>query len=399
MFESEFTSESFIANPAPHMEQLRKEGPLVRRRLPILGKCWITTTQAAAAAVLKNNTVFTQRKKNGKVPGMQWWMPRSISLLANNMLTTDEPDHTRLRTIVDQAFHRRQILDLQPRLEEIADDLVANLFKENPTADLVQNFARIFPLAVICELLGLPEKDRDKFMDWAGRLSSVTGLWSFVMTLPGISKMNNYLTERIEHTRNFGGEGLIAELVQVQRETPDFSDDELLATIFILLVAGHETTTHLISGGVHSLLTHPDQKQWLQEDWVRLDLAVEEIFRFNSSVSFTKPRYAQADHGIEGVLVKAGDLVLPMLIAANFDPEVFENPEVFDLSRKPNRHMAFGSGIHFCLGHQLARLEARIAFKTLFKAYPELSLSTPEPVWRRRLGLRALEHLHLQASA
>jgi cytochrome P450 len=169
--------------------------------------------------------------------------------------------------------------------------------------------------------------------------------------------------------------------------------------VFLLLIAGHETTTHLISGSVHELLKNPDLRDWLAQDWSRADLAVEEFLRFLSPVQFTKPRYVRKDVELGGVRLKKGDRVMAMLAAANMDPEANPYPERLDLERKPNRHMAFGTGVHFCLGHQLARLEGRSALKSLFQRWPGLTLAIDESeiTWRRRAGLRAIERLPVVA--
>lgn len=372
---NEFVSDAFMNNPAQFVAKIRAEGAIVRRRVPFVGKVWIPITQASIGAVLKNNAVFTQRKTDGSVPLMRWWMPRSLQLLSGNMLSSDDPDHARLRKLVDQAFHRRTIVALEPRIKKIAEDLVARLFDQEDRVDLVHDFARIFPLSVICEMLGLPAGDREKFSQWAEGLTKVTGLVSVVRALPGLKAMTAYLQVRIEHVRTNGGEGMIGDLVRAEADGAKLTSDELVAMVFLLLVAGHETTTHLISGGVLALLKNPEQKAWLFEDWDRIDLAVEEMLRFVSPVAFTKPRFCQSDTEIEGVAIKKGELVMPFLAGADYDPDVIEHPEKLDLARKPNRHVAFGAGIHFCLGHQLARLEGRVAFRALFSAYPDLALA------------------------
>lgn len=165
--------------------------------------------------------------------------------------------------------------------------------------------------------------------------------------------------------------------------------------VFLLLAAGSETTTHLISGSVYELLANPGLRDWLEEDWSRAGLAVEEFLRFVSPVQFSKPRYVRRDVELEGVRLKKGDRVMVMLAAANMDPTVHEQPERLDLERKPNRHISFGTGIHFCLGHQLARIEAACALEALFQRWPNLRLSVePSQIrWRRRPGIRALERL------
>ena len=392
---SEFTSDDFMNNPSRLLGAMREEAAIVRRRAPFLGKVWVTTNQSSAAAILKDNVTFTQRKSDGSMLLMRWWMPRSLQLLSGNMLNSDEPDHTRLRKLVDQAFHRKMILALEPNIEKIANELVENLFVQNDRCDLVDEFARVFPLSVICEMLGLPEEDREIFSRWAEGLTKVTGLISIIKALPGLKSMTAYLQERIEHVRAHGGKGMIANLVQAEAEGARLSSDELVAMVFLLLVAGHETTTHLISGGVLALLQNPEQKQLLLEDWGRADLAVEELLRFVSPVAFTKPRYPQKDVEIEGVQIRKGELIMPCLVAANYDPAVIDAPEKLDLMRRPNRHMGFGAGIHFCLGHQLARLEGRVALQALFTRYPQLALADEQVHWRKRFGLRALDRLDI----
>jgi cytochrome P450 len=175
----EFTNKDYFRDSAARLEALRAAGPVVEVKFPIVGKVWVTTTYEAAGRVLKDNQTFTLRKDGGVVPGFRWWMPRIVGTLVNNMLTMDEPDHTRLRGIVDEAFRRRAILDMEPRILAIADKLADDLFAEGSPADLVDRYARRLPLAVICELLGLPQTDRAKFMAWANTAGRIRGPFSF----------------------------------------------------------------------------------------------------------------------------------------------------------------------------------------------------------------------------
>ena len=163
----DFTGQAFFRDPAASIATLRASGPVVATRLPLIGKVWITTTYEATARVLKDSETFTLRKEGGALAGLRWWMPAFVATLANNMLTMDEPDHTRLRGIVDEAFRRRAVLDMEPRIRAIADDLAGELFADGSPADLVERYARTLPLSVICELLGLPAADRPKFIAWA----------------------------------------------------------------------------------------------------------------------------------------------------------------------------------------------------------------------------------------
>jgi cytochrome P450 len=389
-----FTSQDYLRDPAGGLAKLRAAGPIVEVRLPIIGRTWITTTSDLAARVLKDNDTFTMRK-NGRVAGVRWWMPRSISALAVSMLSMDEPDHTRLRSIVDEAFRRRAVLDMEPRIFALADELAAELFAEGSPADVVERYARKLPLSVICELLGLPDDDRPRFIAWARSLTRLTGMVSFLRMLAGIGSMKRYLEERLQAARETGGEGLIAELVRVEKEGGRISRQEMVAMVFLLLGAGAETTTHLISGSVYELIKAPSLRDWLEEDWSRAPLAVEEFLRFVSPVQFTKPRFVNRDIELGGVRLRKGDRIMAMLAAANMDPAANPHPEPLDLTRRPSRHLSFGTGIHFCLGHQLARIEGRCALEALFRRWPGLQLAVPPDTirWRPRPGLRAIERL------
>jgi cytochrome P450 len=390
----DFTSQEFFRNPAAGIERLRACGPVVETRFPIVGRVWITTTYDATARVLKDSTTFTLRK-DGSPAGLRWWMPAFVGAMASNMLTVDEPDHTRLREIVDEAFRRRAVLDMQPHIRAIADNLAGELFADGSPADLVKRYARILPLAVICELLGLPPSDRPKFIAWANTVARVTGAIGVLRMMRGLWWMKRYLEERLRLAREHGGEGLIAELVRVEMEGGPISADEMVSMIFLLLGAGSETTTHLISGSVYELLKNPALRNWLEEDWSRVGLAVEEFLRFVSPVQFSKPRFVRDDMELGGVRLKKGDRIMAMVAAANMDAQANEHPERLDLERRPNRHISFGTGIHFCLGHQLARIEGMSALQALFTRWPRLRLAVaPDQIrWRKRPGLRSIEKL------
>lgn len=389
-----FTSQDYLRDPADQLARLRAAGPVVKVRFPIIGKTWITTTNELATRVLKDSESFTMRR-HGRVAGLRWWMPGWIRTLAVSMLTMDEPDHTRLRSIVDEAFRRRAIIDMEPRIFAMAEELAVDLFSDGIPADLVERYARRLPLSVICELLGLPHADRRRFIAWANSLTRITGPLSFMRMLAGIGPMKRYLESQLEAARETGGDGLIAELVRVEKEGGRISAQEMVAMVFLLLGAGSETTTHLISGSVYELTKAPHLRDWLEEDWSRASLAIEEFLRFVSPVQFTKPRFVRKDIELSGVPLKAGDKIMAMLAAANMDPAANPHPERLDLERRPNRHLSFGTGIHFCLGHQLARIEGNCALEALFKRWPrlELAVSVDSIRWWQRPGLRAIEKL------
>ncbi len=395
MFDGKRLSESdFMRNPAPVIAELHAIGDVVETRIPIVGRVWIAVSHEMAGRVLKEQDNFSIRR-DGKIAGLQWWMPGIFRALAHNMLTVDEPDHKRLRSIVDEAFRRQAILDMEPHIDEIAEKMAKELFRDGEPADLVSAYARQLPLAVICEMLGLPSEDRPKFTRWASGLTSVNGLLGFIKLVPGLSAMKRYIEFRIRETEKHGGDGLIAELVAAKANGADISDQEVVAMVFLLLVAGHETTTHLISGAVFTLLEDKKRRDWLKADWDRAPLAIEEFLRYVAPVQFSKPRFAVHDIQLGDVRLKRGDMVMAMLVGANLDEAAFETPTELDMARRANRHISFGAGIHFCLGHQLARLEAKSALRALFTQWPDLGLACdPEQIkWKQRIGLRAIESL------
>jgi cytochrome P450 len=392
---ADFASQDYFRNPAAAMEKLRAQGPVVEVRFPIVGKVWAATTQALADQVLKDTETFTIRKEDGEVAGLRWWMPGIVRTLANSMLSMDDPGHKRLRDIVDEAFRRRAVLEMEPHIQALGDELADQLFAEGSPADLVERYARKLPLSVITELLGLPPADRPKFIAWAGGFTRFTGALGFLSMIPNILAMKRYIERHVETVRQQGGEGLIAEIVRVEKDGGQISPSEIVSMVFLLLFAGHETTTHLISGSVFELLKNPELRDWLEEDWSRVDLAVEEFLRFIAPVQFTKPRYVRKDIELGGVRLRRGDKIMAMLAAANMDPAANPHPERLDLQRRPNRHIAFGTGIHFCLGHQLARIEGRCALKSLLQRWPKLTLAVDQSdiTWRKRPGLNAIERL------
>jgi cytochrome P450 len=384
----DFASQEYFRNPAAAIERLRAAGPVVEVKFPIVGRVWTPTTQALADQMLKDTATFSIRRDDGEVAGFRWWMPGILRALAKHMLAMDDPDHKRLRDIVDEAFRRRAVLEMEPHIAAIGDQLADRLFAGGVPADLVARYARELPLLVICELLGLPLADRPKFIAWASGFTRFTGAIGFFGAIPNLFAMKRYIAGHVETVRKLGGEGLIAEIVRLEK------DGRLL-----LLFAGHETTTHLISGSVFELLKNPDLRDWLEADWSRADLAVEEFLRFLTPVQFTKPRYVRRDIELGGIRLKKGERIMIMLAAANMDPQANPHPERLDLARKPNRHIAFGTGIHFCLGHQLARIEGRCALKSLFQRWPKLTLAVDESeiTWRKRPGIRAIERLPVVA--
>jgi cytochrome P450 len=397
--EFDLRSQAFKRNPFPTLARMRELGPVIRTRVPLFGKVWMATTYDAVNDLLRDHHQFVQ---NPATAGNRWmvgllrWLPRPLRPLATHMLIRDEPDHRRLRSLVEQAFQRQSVETLRPRLEALADQALERLAEQAGRStrgvDLLAHFARPYPLAVICELLGLPPEDRSKFTRWAAGISTASSLLGIVWGLRGLSKMMRYLKEEIQRQAERPQGGLLAALIQAEEAGDRLSEDELLAMVFLLLVAGHETTLHQIAASVLTLLDHPNRLRELAADWSLADSAVQELLRYVSFAVVGKPRYAREDCEFYGQPIRRGQMLFACLAAANSDPAHFDHPEQLDIHRQPNRHVAFGAGIHVCLGAKLSRVETEIALQRLFTRFPRLELAVPRSQIRYvpRFGSRAL---------
>lgn len=394
---------AFKENPFATFAQMRAVGPVLQTRLPFVGKAWVTTTYAATLAMVKDNETFVQEGRHaGKsgFAGMQWWMPRSFQMFANNMLLKDEPDHRRLRKLVDRAFARRDVQAMRGSIEKMADQLLDG-FTGMSEVDLASDYARRLPLDVISELLGLPNQDRALFAEWARSMLELKNAFSLFKLIGSIGKLTAYVREQVEECRRNPRSGLITELVRAEEDGEKLDESELISMILLLLVAGFETTTHLISDSVLMLERHPEQKKWLFADPAgRMERAVEELARYNSPVQSTKPKFVAKDTVFFGQPLKRGDICMALVAAANADPAEFDQPDQLRLDRFPNQHLVFSSGIHFCLGMQLARVEAQVALDRLYARYPHLEVVAPgKPQWIERLGIRGLKSLPVRLNA
>lgn len=396
--EFDILSPGFHANPFPTLDRMRAEGPVVRLRLPIVGRTCLAVTHEACAALLKDHESFARDPANAgsrTQARILRFLPRTISLLALNMLGHDDPEHRRLRGLVDQAFQRRTIEAMKPMIGQIADRLLDKI-EGRREVDLMSEFCRDLPLSVICAMLGLPEEDHDRFKNWLGGLKDTANIGAVIHAVPGVIRVVRYL-RRV--SRPGGGalpDGLIAALRDAETDGQKLSEDELVSMIFLLFGAGQETTTHLLSGGILALLSHEDQRRRLQNDPSLLPTCVEECLRFVSPVQMTKPRFATRDMVWQERQFRRGDMFAGFLAAANCDPAKFEDPHRFDITRHPNPHLSFGTGVHFCLGFQLARAEAAIAFERIFARFSDIRLANDEIEWRKRLGIRALTQLSVR---
>ncbi len=371
------TVPAFSRDPFPTYAGLRARGPVGRVVLANGREAWFVTGHAEARKVLADKR-FTAVRPTSLDPTS----PRG--LLERHMLNTDAPEHTRLRRIAATAFTDARIDELGTRIERIVDALL-DTFPHEGVVDLVTAYGFPLPVQVMCEVLGVPEADREGLRQWTYVVGSPTG----PDTDDAWKQLLAYFTELIESKRRTPTDDLYSDLVHAHDDEGVLTEQELLAMAFLLLFAGYETTMNLIGSSVLSLLTHPDQLRALTtpEHWAT---AVEELLRHGSPLEGATWRWAGVDVDIAGVTVPAGASVLVSLAAANRDPARFADPDSLDLAREPNPHLAFGHGPHFCIGGRLARLEAAIALPRLFARFPHLRLAVdPADVgWRPGLLVR-----------
>ncbi len=385
-----------LGNPHPILAQMRKDAPVYKLGRKEMGHYpWLLTRYDDCINLTKDDR-FTKNmlRRPSDTPVNPNDMSRQAAATINrHMLTVDPPDHTRLRNLVHRAFTPRIMRELGGRIQEIADNLIDNM-QGKTEIDLVADFAFPLPITVIAELLGIPASDRVKFREWTQTIivegtRGTGGDRIAIAALEFIMYFHQLFDERRAEPR----EDLISGLLQVEEAGDKLSSEELISMVFLLLAAGHETTVNLLANGTLDLLKHPDQLQKLRENPALIDSAVEEILRYNGPLGSTTMRWALEDVEIRGQIIPAGDMVLASLLGADRDPEVFANPDVFDITRNPNPHIAFGHGIHFCLGAPLARIEGTIAFNTMLKRLPNLSLAVqPEALeWNETILLHSMK--------
>ncbi|TQM38212.1 cytochrome P450 family protein [Pseudonocardia cypriaca] len=372
--------------PARHaaFAELATTGPVQKVMLFTGVPAWVVTGYAEARELLAHPALV---KIEGGGPHMDAMPPDLNAAMNTHLLGTNPPDHTRLRRLVTAAFTVRRIEALAPRVQEITDALLDALEGEGDgPVDLVDGFGFPLPITVITELLGIPPGDRADFRRW----SSVTVNGTVhppEVYVDAARSMVGYVRELIGAKRADPGDDLLSALIAVHEGGDRLSVDELTSMVFLLLVAGHETTVNLIVSGTYALLRNPDQLALLRAEPDRLPAAVEELLRYDGPVQVTIPAVAAAPIDVGGVTIPAGEIVLPALLAANRDPSRFPEPDRLDITRPSNAHMAFGHGLHHCLGAPLARLEGRIALGTLINRFPRLRLADPAGEPARNPGL------------
>jgi cytochrome P450 PksS len=390
-------SPEFKANPFSFYAALRAEAPIYRTLFPTREPAWLVTRYEDAVAVLKDDR-FVKDAANALTPAQlarQPWFRRHFKALQRQMLSKDAPDHTRLRALVSQAFTPRFIEQMRDRIQALADQLIDPVQAQG-RFDLIHDFALPLPSIVIAEMLGVPAADRHAFHRWSNALiSAAHSTGHLLYAVPNILLFLRYLRKLIHKRRIDPQNDLVSALVQVEEAGDRLSEDELVAMLMLLLVAGHETTVNLIGNGMLALMEHPDQMDRLRRDPGIIRSAVEELLRFTSPVDLATERYTREEVTLGGITMPRGEMVFVALTSANRDERQFPNPDTLDLTREPNKHLAFGLGAHFCLGGPLARLEGQLAINTPLRRLPDLRLTVaPSHLrWRRGLLLRGLETL------
>lgn len=390
-----------LENPYPIYDLLRTVRPTLPIPMPenAGSSAWLLTRYDDVHLVLSDRRFSADRMNSPLIRNNLDRLPDFLRQSAEglrNLLTLDPPDHTRIRKLVNKAFTPKRIEALRGHIESITENLLDDL-KSNRSFDLIHEVAEPLPAVVIAELLGVPARDHRQFRNWSSALIQALGSPDAkhrkAATEAG-QHLFAYLSKIIEERRKEPRDDLISAMLEAQEEKDALTDLELLATSNLLLIAGHETTTHLIGNGVLNLLREPSAWERLCREPQMMNSAVEELLRFDGPVQATL-RVAREDVEISEKVIPKGALVVASIGAANRDPAIFEDPGRLCLDRHPNPHLGFGFSTHFCLGAPLARLETEVVLRALTQRFPHLSLADENPKYRENPILRGLTKLEL----
>jgi cytochrome P450 len=383
----------FKIDPYPSYRNLLEEDPFHRSPFGPL----VLSRYADCLALLRHPAASSDARK---VPG--WTPPFGLdpSEITPSFLSLDPPDHTRLRSLVSQAFTPRRVDALSPRMQEIVDEALATAF-ERGSMDVVADLAFPLPVLVICEMLGVPPGDVGEFKEWSAALARTLDP-PFLLPADVIEsarsaaeRAESYFTQLIDRRRRDPSGDLISALIATEERGDSLSEKEMLATLSLLLIAGHETTVNLIANAVLAFSRHPDQFAVLRDQPELIRVAIEETLRYDSPVH-ADGRIALEDIELPGGTVHQWEEPIILLPAANRDPSQFDNPDRFDITRTENRHLSFGFGIHHCLGAPLARAEAQVAIGTLARSASRLELVVDPPPYKDNLVLRGVSRLQIE---
>lgn len=388
----DLSNPDFLTDPYPFYRQLRETAPVFwfPHGGPT-GGMWLVTRYDDVAALLKEKSVL---KDITRLLPPEKLGPEPIN---RDLLSSDPPDHTRLRALVNQAFTPKRIKDLEPRINEIAGELLDQV-RDKGRMEFMMDFAVPFPIIVIAELLGVPPDDRREFRAWSNALirgidAVGRGEDAQQKAMEAGQSLLIYMGALIQKRRAEPEDDLISALTVARDGADALSEDELVSMCQLLLIAGHETTVNLLGNGLLNVLRHRDQWELLRRHPDYLESAVEEMLRYESPVQRATARFTSEPIEIAGQAIPPGQQVSAVIGAANRDPAHFADPDRFDITRQPNPHLAFGRGIHFCLGAPLSRAETRIAFGRLLAEFPGLMLASDSADWNGNTFLRGLSSL------
>ncbi|NRD79986.1 cytochrome P450 [Bacillus sp. BRMEA1] len=390
-------SSEYQNNPYPTLAYYRDHDPVhpfIISRGEYQRQAWLITRYQDVITLLKDEKVTKDVMNILNTEGKQTQEQKEeLELLVNNMLFNDPPDHTRLRALVHKVFTPKMIGGLKNRIEQISNELIEGM-KNKTEVELMEDYAIPLPVTVISEMMGIAKEDRHQFRVWSNAITTVSNGDNASKFQETIKEFIQYLEKIIEKRKKNPSDDIISGLVIAEENGDMLSHKELLSTLFLLIIAGHETTVNLIGNGMLALLQHRDQFEKLKKHPEFMKTAIEEFLRFTNPVEFATSRYAVKDFTFRDNEIKKGDFLFLGLAAANRDPDQFVNPNELDITRHPNQHLAFGNGIHFCLGAPLARLEGQIAFQHLIQNFPNISLrSDVEIEWRHSEIFRGLKSL------
>ncbi|TMG07541.1 MAG: cytochrome P450 [Chloroflexi bacterium] len=387
-------SPEMLADPYPAYSAMRERGRIQRTA----AGHWLVLGYDEVSQLLTDQRFGEAAGRGGRIRLSRTTREGPHRLLGrvDTMLSVDPPEHTRLRRLVSKAFTPRSVQKMRPLIQEIVNELLDGL-DGRTEFDLVSELAWPLPVTVIAEMLGIPRQDRERFKRWSDAMVATLG--GDYSSLDEARRSNEELVEYVSRViaarRRQPQDDLISRLVAAEESGQRLSEDEMLGTVALLLVAGNETTTHLISSGMLVLLRNPAQMARLREDPSLFPSAIDEMLRYTGPVHTTR-RTAREDVSLGDARIRRGDVVVGILAAANRDPSKYADPDSFDVARNPTDHVAFGDGIHFCLGAALARLEGQIAIGTLLRRFPNLQLLDDQPEWAGTSAIRGVTSVRLR---
>lgn len=392
----EVENKDFIRNPYPFYRRLQEQQNLYFKPGDGEGEpdCWYVSDYDEVVRILKDRR-FGREMADERPPGPSKEQQMLAGMNTGVMLHRDPPDHTRLRRLVSKAFTPARVKHLRADVERFCDELL-DAAADKRDVDWIADFAMPLPVMVISDMLGVPKEDRHLVKEWSHALARTLEPGSTSMDdtegIQAAMAFAQYLQGIFDERKREPKDDLMTALLQAEEAGDQLNEGERYATCILLLAAGHETTTNLIGNGLYTLWRHPDSLAQLRQDPDLTPGAVEEMLRYESPIQRTA-RYAHEDLELRGANVKKGQRVYTLLAAANRDPAQFSNPDTFDIRRKPNRHVAFGMGVHFCLGAPLARLEGDVAFRKLLSRFPHMDVDVSRPEWHEMVVFRGLKQL------